>query len=230
VLGQAAGLAVLAGVSPTALLVMAVFLGSANPRSTALAYVAGAVIMTIIMAITVLLVLRGIGLNQPREREPRYGLRLGLGILALATGVFLLRRGLPQPATPDQAQQKQAEQKQKQGLIGRLTAHPRPGLAFVTGLILFLPSATFVASVQVVASANASTEVTALALIVVVAISAFIVWLPLLGYLAKPEATVRRLRMLNAWLRAHGRAITVYGLLIGGIVLIVSGSLGLATR
>ena len=223
--GQAAGLAVLAAVSPTALLVMAVFLGSANPRSTALAYVAGAVIMTIIMAITVLLVLRGIGLNQPREREPRYGLRLGLGILALATGVFLLRRGLPQPASPDQAQQKQ-----KQGLIGRLTAHPRPGLAFVAGLILFLPSATFVASVQVVASANASTEVTALALIVVVAISALIVWLPLLGFLAWPEATVRRLRMLNAWLRAHGRAITVYGLLIGGIVLIISGSLGIATR
>jgi hypothetical protein len=225
VVGQAAGLAVLAAVSPTALLVMAVFLGSANPRSTALAYVAGAMIMTVIMAVTVLLVLRGIGLNQPREREPRYGLRLGLGILALATGVFLLRRGLPQPASPDQAQQKQ-----KQGLIGRLTAHPRPGLAFVTGLILFLPSATFVASVQVVASANASTEITALALIVVVAISALIVWLPLLGYLAKPEATVRRLRMLNAWLRAHGRAITVYGLLIGGIVLIISGSLGIASR
>jgi hypothetical protein len=185
-------------------------------------------IMTVVMAITVLLILRGIGLNQPREREPRYGLRLGLGILALATGVILLRRGLPQPASPDQAQEKQ--QKQKQGLIGRLTAHPRPGLAFVTGLILFLPSATFVASVQVVASANASTEVTALALIVVVAISALIVWLPLLGYLAKPEATVRRLRMLNAWLRAHGRAITVYGLLIGGIVLIISGSLGIASR
>ena len=223
--GQAAGLAVLAAVSPTALLVMAVFLGSANPRSTALAYVAGAMIMTVVMAITVLLVLRGIGLNQPREREPRYGLRLGLGILALTTGVILLRRGLPQPASPDQAQQKQ-----KQGLIGRLTAHPRPGLAFVAGLILFLPSATFVASVQVVASANASTEATALALIVVVAISALIVWLPLLGYLARPEATVRRLRMLNAWLRAHGRAITVYGLLIGGIVLTISGSLGVASR
>lgn len=221
---QAAGLAILAAVSPTALLVMAVFLGSANPRATALAYVAGAMIMTVVMAVTVLLVLRGVGLNQPRQRQPRFGLRLGLGVLALATGVYFLRRGLPQPAGPDQAEQK------KQGLIGRLTAQPRPLLAFAAGLILFLPSATFVASVQVVASANASTEVTALALIVVVAISALVVWLPLLGYLAKPEATVRRLRMLNGWLRAHGRAITVYGLLIGGIVLIVSGSLGLAGR
>ena len=220
---EAAGLAILAALSPTALLVMAVFLGSANPRATALAYVAGAMIMTVVMAITVLLVLRGVGMNQPRDHDPRYGLRLGLGVLALGTGAFLLRRGLPQPASPDQPQQ-------KQGLIGRLTAHPRPALAFAAGLILFLPSATFVASVQVVASANASVEVTAAALIVVVAISALIVWLPLLGYLAKPEATVRLLRSLNGWLRAHGRAIVVYGLLVVGIVLIVNGSLGLAHR
>ncbi len=41
-LGQAAGFALLAAVSPTALLVMAVLLGSDNPRRTALMYVAGA--------------------------------------------------------------------------------------------------------------------------------------------------------------------------------------------
>jgi hypothetical protein len=224
VVGQAAALAVLAAVSPTALLVMAVFLGSANPRATALAYVAGAMIMTVIMAVTVLLVLRGLGLNQPREHSPRYGLRLGLGVLALGAGAYLLRRGLPQPASPDQPPQ------QKQGLIGRLTAHPRPALAFAAGLILFLPSATFVASVQVIATADASTAATAVALIVVVAISALIVWLPLLGYLAKPEATVSLLRRLNGWLRAHGRAIAVYGLVIGGVFLIINGSLGLASR
>jgi hypothetical protein len=223
VVGQAAALAVLAAVSPTALLVMAVFLGSANPRATALAYVAGAMIMTVIMAVTVLLVLRGLGLNQPREHSPRYGLRLGLGVLALGAGAYLLRRGLPQPASPDQPQQ-------KQGLIGRLTAHPRPALAFAAGLILFLPSATFVASVQVIATADASTATTAVALIVVVAISALIVWLPLLGYLAKPEATVSLLRRLNGWLRAHGRAVAVYGLVIGGVFLIINGSLGLASR
>ena len=222
-LEQAAGLAILAALSPTSLLVMAVFLGSDRPRETALAYVAGALIMTVIMAVTVLLVLRGIGLNQPRDHAPRYGVRLGLGVIALATGVVLLRRGLPLPADPDQPQQ-------KQGLIGRLTARPRPGLAFATGLILFLPSATFVASVQVVATSNASTAVTAAALVLIVAISALIVWLPLLAFLVKPEATVRLLRRLNGWLRAHGRAIAVYGLLVAGVALIINGSLGLASR
>ena len=89
---QAAGFALLAAISPTALLVMAVFLGSDNPRRIALLYVAGAVLMTVIMAVTVLLVLRTTGLNQPRQRTPRYGLRLGLGILALAIAAWLAAR------------------------------------------------------------------------------------------------------------------------------------------
>ncbi len=41
-LTEAAGFAVLAALSPTALLVSAVFLGSASPRRTVLLYLAGA--------------------------------------------------------------------------------------------------------------------------------------------------------------------------------------------
>ena len=219
-IAQATGFAILAALSPTALLVMTVFLGSERPRETALAYVAGAMIMTVLMAVTVLLVLRGLNLNQPREHSPRYGLRLGLGVIALATAVVLLRRGVPQPGSPEQ---------QKHGLIGRLTARPRPRVAFAAGLILFLPSATFVAAVQVIATSDASKVATAVALIIVVAISALIVWAPLIGYLARPDDTVRLLRQANGWLRVHGRTITVYGLLIGGIALIINGALGVAS-
>jgi len=89
VLAQAAGFAVLAAVSPTSLLVMAIFLGSANPRRTALMYVSGAAIMTVTMAVVILFVLRATGLNQPRQHDPRYGLRLGLGLIALAVGVYM---------------------------------------------------------------------------------------------------------------------------------------------
>ena len=72
---------------------MAVFLGSDNPRRIARLYLAGAVLMTVLMAVTVLLVLRATGLNQPRQHEPRYGLRLGLGILALAVAAVMIVPG-----------------------------------------------------------------------------------------------------------------------------------------
>ena len=92
---QATGFALLAAVSPTALLVMAVFLGSANPRATALMYAAGALVMTVVMAITILLLLRATGLNQPRQHGPSYALRFGLGVVALAAAVFVSRRKRP---------------------------------------------------------------------------------------------------------------------------------------
>jgi Sap, sulfolipid-1-addressing protein len=226
VFAQAAGFAVLAALSPTALLVMAVFLGSANPRTTALLYVAGATLMTVVMAVAVLFILRGAGLNQPRDHAPRYGLRLGLGILALASAAFVARRRRREPepgAVPDPG-------KKKPGLITRLTSRPRPATAFAVGLILFVPSATFIAAVQVVATARVAVGETVLALVEVVLITVLIVLLPLLTFLAAPEATGRRLASLNAWLRTNGRVILISGLAIGGLALVINGAIGLAGR
>ena len=55
---QAAGLALLASLSPTALLVAAVYLGSARPKVTGAFYLAGAVVMSLIMGVVLLAVLR----------------------------------------------------------------------------------------------------------------------------------------------------------------------------
>jgi hypothetical protein len=219
-LGQAAGFAVLAAISPTALLVMAVFLGSANPRRTAVFYVVGAMLMTVAMAVAVLFILRATGLNQPRQHDPRYGLRLGLGILSLAAAAVIARR---RPAAKDKP-----EQQQGKGFLARLIARPGAGAAFAVGVILFVPSTTFIAAVQVVATARADVAATVVALVIVVLISALIVWLPLIGFLAAPDVTTRTLRRANDWLHAHGRMIGVYALAAGGVILIVNGCLGLA--
>ena len=83
---QATGLALLAALSPTALLIAAVYLGSTRPRLVTAFYLAGAVVMSLIMAVVLLAALRGVNLQRPAEHEPRYGLRLILGILLLAPG------------------------------------------------------------------------------------------------------------------------------------------------
>lgn len=220
-LGQAAGFALLAAVSPTALLVMAVFLGSDNPRRSALMYVAGAMIMTVAMAVAVLLVLRATGLNQPRQHAPRYGLRLGLGVVALAVSVYLIRRKQPAAAPGD-------GQPKRPGLIARLTASPSPRTAFALGLLLFAPSATFIAAVQVIATANEGVPITTAAIIVVVILTVLTVWLPLLTYLAFPAATTRVLRTANEWLRLRGRVLVTGALWIAGVLLVVDGALGLS--
>ena len=214
---QAAGLALLAALSPTALLVAAVYLGSARPRLVGMLYLVGAILMSLVMGIVVIVILRNVGLNLHRQHSARYGLRLGLGVLMLAAGTVLAKR---KPKMPD-------PEKAKQGLVSRMIANPAPGSAFVVGLLLFAPGVTFIAAVQVIATANVSDEESIVALIVVVVINAALVWLPLLLHLFAPGVTTRRLTAFNAWLRANGNKILIWVLLVGGAILVGNGIYGL---
>jgi threonine/homoserine/homoserine lactone efflux protein len=228
-LTEAAGFAILATISPTALAVMTVFLGSDNPRRAALMYVAGAMVMSVLMAVALLFVIRATGLNLPRGYEPRYGLRLALGILAVASGVVVGIR-MPRKTRESKESRESPEDKPGKSVVSRLVREPTASAAFVAGLIVFAPGTTFIAAVQVIATADVNVTRTAAGLAIVVVLSAMIPWLPLLAYLAAPDTTTRRLRAANRWLRVHGKALTVAVLAICGIALILNGALGLATR
>ncbi|HEV2376176.1 MAG TPA: GAP family protein [Streptosporangiaceae bacterium] len=216
-LAQAAGLAVLAALSPPALLVVAVYLGSAQPRRIGGYYLAGAVLMSIVTGVTVFAALRSGGLARPGEHAPRYGLRLGLGVLALAMGAVITAR---KPKPPDPA-------KPNKSIVSRMIASPSPGTAFIVGLLVFAPSATFIAAVQAVATARASIELSALALVIVVVLNVALVWLPILAHLAAPGWTSRMLTSVNGWLRRHGRALLAIVAVSVGTVLTVNGLTGL---
>jgi Sap, sulfolipid-1-addressing protein len=222
VLAQAAGLALLAALSPTALLVAAVYLGSSSPRKAAFYYLIGALLVSALVAVLVLLLLHAGGLDHPSQREPRYGVRLGLGVLALAAAAFAARRRRHREAPG-------AARKQGGGLVERLMTRPAPGTAFMAGLLIFGPSVTFIAAIQVIATAAASDPTKALAVVLVVVINVAFVWLPLAFFLAAPEATARRLGEFNGWLRAHGHVLLVGALAIAGLILVINGAAGLAS-
>jgi hypothetical protein len=175
--------------------------------------------MSLVMGLVVIAILRNTGLEHHSQRTPRYGLRLGLGLLMLAAGAALARRK-PKPPDPGNP---------KQGLVSRMIANPAPGSAFAVGLLLFAPGITFIAAVQVIATANASVELTTAAIIVVVVINAALVWLPLLVHLFAPGVTTRYLTAFNGWLRANGNKILVAVLLTGGLIVAINGIVGLAS-
>ena len=218
-IAQAAGLALLAAMSPTALLVAAVYLGSARPRLTGMFYLAGAVVMSVVTGVVVLAVLRSADLNHPDQHAPRYGFRLGLGILLLAAAIVVAAR---KPKAPDPA-------KAGQGFVSRMVADPAPLSAFVVGLLVFAPGVTFIAALQVIATAGADLELTAIAVLVVVVINVLLVWLPLTFYLVAPGMTTRRLAAFNGWLRANGSAILVGVLAVVGAIMVINGTYGLVT-
>jgi Sap, sulfolipid-1-addressing protein len=217
VLLQAAGLALLAALSPTALLVAAVYLGSARPRLTATFYLIGAVAMSLVTGVVLLVVLRSLHLNHANEHTPRYGLRLGLGILLLLAAIVVARRK-PKPPDPD---------KPASGIVNKMVANPAPWSAFAVGLVIFAPGVTFLAALQVIATSNASDFETAVAIIIVVVINVLLVWLPIVMHIIFPNRTTRYLTAFNGWLRAHSRVILIVIFIVVGLILVGNGIYGL---
>ena len=218
---EAIGFAFLAAINPTALLIGAAYLGSANPRKTVVFYLAGAIIMTAALGVVFLVAIRAGGLSQVGHRTPRYGLRLGLGVVALVAGVVVASRKPKAAPAPGDASA-------KQGWMARLISRPSPLTAVAVGILVFYPSAGLVAAVQAIGTSHDSLGLEALGVALVVLVDVLTIWAPLLVHLIAPDATTRTLRAFDDWLRRNKRTIIVVGLAAVGVILIVNGSLGLA--
>jgi hypothetical protein len=200
-----------------------------------LCYLAGAVLVSTILGIALLLVLRYGNFQLPGHRTARYDLRLGLGLVILAAIAVVARRkpsllGLPgQPGRPGQSLPpgQPGQSGQGKGIVSRLVSSPSPRTAVAVGILVFGPGVTFIAAIQVIATARAGIPVSALGLVIVVVINVAFIWLPFLAYLAAPELTTRKLSAFNVWLRAHGRILLMLALLVAGVILVVNGLLGL---
>jgi Sap, sulfolipid-1-addressing protein len=216
---QAVGFALLAAFSPTALLIAAVFLVSARPGRMAVMYLAGGLLIVAVIGTITLVAMRAGGLSLVGERQARYGLRLGLGVVAMIAALVLALR---KPKPPDQVRPR------RPSLVSRISARLTPLSAFAAGVVVFGPGLSFIAAVQVVASARASLAVTVGAMAMIVVLTVLCAWLPLVAYLIAPEATVSRLTAFNAWLRCYGRVLLSGVVAIIGIALVIQGIAGLA--
>src|SRR5262249_62205664 len=95
----------------------------------------------------------------------------------------------------------------KPGMMERFTADPKPLTAFIVGVIMFGPSITFIAAVQVVATAKADLPSTVVAMAMIVVLTVLFACLPLVAYLVAPDFTTSNLRMLRAWPRRHRKPV-----------------------
>src|SRR5215468_1234182 len=166
---QAAGLALVAAIYPPAALVAALYLASARPGKTTAFYVAGGFAVAAVIGVIALIALRAGGLSLPQHHHTRYGLRLGAGVLALVAAVVIYKR--KPRANRKAAKQARSGKPKKPGMMERLTADPKPLTAFIVGVIMFGPSITFIAAVQVVATAKADLRSTVVAMAMIVVLT-----------------------------------------------------------
>jgi hypothetical protein len=249
---QAAGLALLAALSPTAMLIAASYLASTRPHKTVLLYLTGGVLMVTLLGTAALIAIRAGGLSGVGQHASRNGLRLALGIAALAAAVVIWRRqrrtaaepalvratsapgpvsessSMPGPGPAATPSPERASGKQKKpGVMARMTAEPRPATAFVVGVFVFGPSVSFLAAVQVVATAKASLVATVAAMVMIIVLTVLFAWLPLVAYLVAPDRTLGVLRAFNGWLHRNRRAVLTAAVAAIGVILTVQGATGL---
>jgi hypothetical protein len=218
---QAAGLALLAAISPPAILIAALYLAAPSPGRTTLSFVAGGVVVVAAVGTIALIALRVGGLSLPSHHQTRYGLRLALGVVALIAAVLIYRHRPKQ----DKSEPGTATQK-KPGLITRWSTEPRPLTAFVVGIFLFGPSITFIAAVQVVASSKADLLATIGAMAMIVVLTVALAWLPLIAYLVAPARTTRALKAFEGWLRRNRRNVLTGVVGVIGVLLVAQGIAG----
>jgi MFS family permease len=218
---QAAELALLAAIYPPAILVAALYLASARPGKTTAFYVAGGLLVVAVFGTIALILLRAGGISLPSHHHTRYGLRLGLGVVALIAAVLIYRHK-PKPKKPEEDAGKQ----KKPGLIARWSAEPKPLTAFVVGIFMFGPSITFIAAVQVVASSKADVAATIGAMAMIIAITIVFAWLPLVAYLVAPARTTRALKAFEGWLRRNRQNVLAAAVGVIGLLLVAQGIAG----
>ena len=213
---ESTGLAFIAALSPTALLVTAVYLGSARPKLVTTFYLIGATAMSLVMATVLLVVLRDLDLSRADHRAPRYALRLGSGVVMLVAAIVVSRRRTGGVRAPH-----------RHGVVARMVADPSPATALVVGVLVFAPGATFLASIQVIATAQAGLELTVTALLIVVVVNVLLVWLPIVLYVFVPARTATYLASFDGWLQANSRQVLAWTLGVVGALLAADGIHGL---
>jgi len=234
-----------AGLDPAQIGMVAYMLSRRRPARLLTAYFVGGFGVSLIVGVVVLFVLKDVLVGKSSSVPPEIEVAVGALALVVAvlvgTGVAARLRDRKQAphANPDGADgpadveappgsDKLAAIEKVPGLrklapfAKRQLASESPWVAWIAGVAIGMPSAYYLAAIAVILKAGPAPAVQVAALLAFNAVAFAVVVIPLLGYLARPDATRARVDAFHDWVGAHQRvAITVLAGGIGAYLLIV---------
>ena len=212
---QAIPLALIASLYPFGLAVVLILAEAERYKGRVTVFLTGAAICTLGIGFAVVFALHGAGLGQQSEQSPRYGLRIGIGVAFVVAAVILARRP-PRPKKSGESKVTRAAR--NGGLIAVLVA----------GVLLYLPSPTYLSALQEVGSSKLSTAATVTWVVIVAAITLITIWVPVLVIVLAPGWSKPKLAALNSWLSRNSRTLLIVVLVVLGAWQIIDGIIGLA--
>jgi hypothetical protein len=212
---QAIPLALVSSLYPFGLVALLVLFRATRARPRSAVFLIGAAVCLLAVGLVFVLVLRGAGVNQSSNSTPRYGLRIGFGVLFLI-GAWILAHRPPKPKAASDGPSRVSNAVSGSGLLA----------VFVLGLLMYTPSPTYIAALDVVGGTKMSTAAAVGWVVVVVVLVLITIEIPILLYFLAPGWTVPKLEALNQWLDQNGRSVVVWVLVVLGVWQIVDGIVG----
>lgn len=206
-----------AALNPTLLAATMVMLFASRPTRLMFGYLLGAWTVSISIGLVIVFALHESGAVQTTQHtlSPAADIVLGLVFLLVAFVIHGDRDARIRERRRGRAQTKETPRWR------RTLDQGSPRMAFVVGILLTLPGASYLVGMTRISNANASTAVTALAVVLFCVIMLLLIEIPLAGFAVAPDATRRIVKRFTDWVGSNARTIVERAaLIIGGLLLL----------
>jgi hypothetical protein len=214
---------------PTLLAVVVLVLQRPDPRRLLGAYLAGAMLTSMVVGYAIVTALREGNVVGGSHHAVGPGVNLAGGAIALLLVWFLASDwGRERRERVKARRQAREAKRERPPWSERVIRRGSVRLTFLVGMVLNLPGAMYLVALKDVAEAGIGTAETVGVLLAYNLIMFQWAEIPLVGYAVAPEQTQSLVTGMNRWLRAHAREVAIVICSLAAAFLITRGIAGLA--
>jgi Sap, sulfolipid-1-addressing protein len=217
-----------ASLNPTLVAITSLLLLRDRPAAMMAGFLAGALTISITLGIVIVLAFnnaRSTATTTQHTINP--GVDVALGALLLVVAGVLRSEGYGRRA--DRRHERRESSEKQPARWERALNRGTARTAFVLGVLLTLPGASYLAGLTQIHKLHTSTAVVVLLVIGFNIVMLWILELPLLGFIVAPTATPAAVNRAKAWASRHGRQLAVRGSATIGGLLVIKGVIGLVS-
>lgn len=233
-IGQLIPLALLSAItSPTAVAAVLVILTRPRAFTLLLAYTIGSIVASVAVGIAIVTLLGAAGTFDPKHgTEANKVLDIAMGLIILLSTAYLVSNRSAR--LKRLAERKRAERKARKASEPRKTSRTSEMLTkgsvsavALLGVAMHMPGLLYLVGLADIAHADLGAAEALVVLLCFNLIMLLPIELPLLAYAVRPQWTEATLRRLDDYVHTHERPLLLWGAVIAGGYLIVSGVIGL---
>lgn len=215
-------LALAAALYPPILAMVVVILARPSPRNLLLAYVLGALLVSIAIGLGILAALNAGNVVGGSDRTINPAVDIAAGVAAYFVAWILLT-DRDRRLRERRARRKAEKDDGRDPWSRRVLERDSLRLTFLLGVALNLPGASYLVALKDIVAADQSTTTQVIEVVAFNLIMFLVAEVPLVSYTLRPERTREVVNAINDWLGGHSRQIAMALCLVVGTLVLVRG-------